>query len=103
MNTFDFKFEELPLVLAPGIEAALINGKAEIEYSRDGHWQINSISVEGYRQITQAERAASVKPWVYIPASATLEAIIVGRLNKEWRSKIVDAVREQIADDREAA
>lgn len=103
MNILSFEFEELPLVIAPGIEAALVNGLAEVEYTRDGEWQIKSISVEGHQRITQAERDAGKSPWVYIPASVALEHVIVGRLDNEWRDKVQSAVGEQIAEDRQCA
>lgn len=103
MATFNYEFEELPLVVAPGIEAALINGCAEIEYTCSADWQIKSVAVEGYRHISQAERDAGQKPWVYIPASSALEFIILGRLNNEWAGKVRDAVSDQIEADHESA
>lgn len=102
MPTFNYEFEELPLVVAPGVEAALINGQAEIEYGYDGNWQILNVMVEGHRQLTQEERAAGVKPWVYIPAHTAIDALVVGRLGHEWRSKVNEAVTEQIEGDRES-
>lgn len=103
MATFQYTFEELPLVIAPGIDAALINGRAEIEYSRDGSWTISSIEVEGYRKLTLAQRTAGEKSWVYLPASEAIVGIISGRLEREWSEKIDDAVAEQIDADSEAA
>jgi hypothetical protein len=42
MATFTYEFEELPLVIAKGIPAALINGCAEIAFDRDGEWASTS-------------------------------------------------------------
>lgn len=103
MNQFVFSFEELPLVIAPGIEAALINGQAEIEYDRGGDWQVKHISVEGHRALTLDERAAGEKPWVYIPASAAIEFIILGRLNEEWFDNIQSCVSIHVEEDRQCA
>jgi hypothetical protein len=103
MNTMTFDFDELPLVLAPGVEAAFVNGRAEIEYSSDGLWEITEVSLEGYRKLSFEERADGVKPWVYIPASAHLEHLIIGRLDNEWQHKVQEAVSEQIAEDRACA
>lgn len=103
MATFHYEFCELPLVIAPGIEGALINGRAEIEYQRDGYWRLGAIEVEGYRSLTMAEREAGVRPWVYLAANKSLTNIIAGRLKHEWSNKVDDAVAEQIETDRECA
>lgn len=102
-RSFNFVFEELALVTLPHIEAALINGQVEVEYTHDADWQLGDISVEGYRKLTQAERDAGKKPWVYVPAPPELAAMIAGRLQREWRDKVFNAVLEQIGIDREEA
>lgn len=101
-KTFTYNFEELPLAICPGIEGALINGSAEIEYDRNG-WQVKEVFVEGYKHLTQAERAADVKPWVMIPAPTALDHLIVGRLNNEWRGKVDNALSDHIESERESA
>lgn len=100
MTTFNYEFEELPLVIddETGIEAAFINGQAEIEYSRDGEWQITGISVEGF-----GERIDGKRQWPQVPAPVTLMTIIAGRLENEWCGKVTDAVMEQISEDRQCA
>lgn len=99
MQTFDYDFEELPLVIdETGIEAAFINGRAEIEYSRDGEWQIVGISVEGF-----GERIDGKRQWPQVPAPVALMTIIANRLENEWLPKVLDAVNEQIAEDRQYA
>lgn len=102
-NILSYEFEELPLVIVNGIEAALINGLAEIRYNRDGQWQVETISVEGYQPLTAEQRAAGERPWVYVKAPAELEFMIGARLEGEWHDKICDAIREQLASDREDA
>lgn len=102
-NTFTYEFDELPLVIANGIPAALINGCAEIKYDRSGHWDVDSISVEGYQALTQEERAAGKRPWVYVAAPTEIEVLIAYRLEQEWFDKVQDAINEQLAEDREEA
>jgi hypothetical protein len=102
-NILSYEFSELPLVIANGIEAALINGCAEIEYSRDGDWRIDSICVEGYQRLTTEERAAGKRPWIYVKAPDELATLISQRLEGDWHRKVCDAVYEQLASDREDA
>ena len=102
-NIFSYEFEELPLVIANGIPAALINGCAEIQYDRNAEWQIESISVEGHQTLTPEERAAGKKPWVYIDAPPNLSQIIADRLESQWYGRVQDAINEQLSSDREDA
>jgi hypothetical protein len=102
-NIFSYEFEELPLVIHNGIEAAEINGCAEIRYNRDAEWHIESIAVEGRQPLTLEQRAAGKKPWIYVKAPAELEHLVGERLEGEWYDKVCDAVREQLEFDREAA
>ncbi len=99
MPTFTYEFEELPLVIHNGIEAAYINGAAEIRYSRDGSWCTETITVEGF-----GERDADGKrQWPQVPAPGQLAAMIVRRLEGEWERRVDNAVAEQIEADHEAA
>ena len=103
-NILSFEFEELALVTYGAINAALINGMAEIKYDRSGHWEIDSVSVEGHQSLTQEERAAGKKPWVYVGAPVHLENLICDRLvDTDWIGKIDNAVREKLDSDREDA
>ena len=99
MPTFFYEFEELPLVIHNGIEAALINGIVVIEYNRRGEWHTRTVSVEGF-----GERDANGKrQWPQIPAPTALAAIIVGRLEHEWEIRVQDAVNERIEEDHQRA
>lgn len=102
-NIFSFEFEELPLVISNGIEAGLINGCAEIQYNRDCEWHIESISIEGHQKLTQDERDAGKRPWVYVAAPFDLSDLIATRLEGEWSDRVQDAINEQLAIDREDA
>ena len=101
-NIFSYEFEELPLVVHDGIPAALINGCAEIKYDRSGHWDVDSVAVEGYLTLTQEERAAGKKPWIYVAASADIGILVAYRLEQDWFDKVQDAINEHLADAREA-
>lgn len=102
-NILSFEFQELPLVIANGIPAGLINGCAEIAYNRDGFVGIDSISIEGYQSLTQAERDAGKKPWIYVAAPDEIADLIATRLEVEWSDRVRDAINEQLASDREDA
>jgi hypothetical protein len=102
-NILSYEFEELPIAIVNGIEAGLINGMAEIVYSRNGDWAVKSVCLEGYLKLTHAERMAGKKPWVYVKAPVELDEIIGSRLETEWAHKVTDAINEQLAADREDA
>jgi hypothetical protein len=97
-KTMVFDFQELPLVIERGIEAGLINGQAEIEYERDGEWMILNVTLEGYDRRVDGKRI-----YPQIDAPPVVAAIIDNRLNKEWHTRVCDAVSEQLASDREDA
>ena len=103
-NILDFEFEEMALIVLDGIEAVYISGMAEIAYSRDGSWDIESISVEGRQELTPEQRTAGKKPWIYIKPPAELDHLIFDRLmSDDWIGKIDNAVREQLLTDRDDA
>jgi hypothetical protein len=103
MATFTYEFEELPLVIAKGIPAGLINGCAEIAFDRDGDWRVTSVCVEGYQEITKEERSAGKRPWIYVAAPDEISALVETRLEREWSAKVQDAINEQRAIAREEA
>jgi hypothetical protein len=103
-NIHSYEFCDLPLVIHNGIEAMLTNGLAEIEYSRDGSWDIAAVCIEGRHNLTAEERAAGKSPWIYINAPAEIERLIIERLEgSEEYGKIQNAILEQLASDREDA
>ena len=103
-NTFDYEFEELPLwITKDGIPAALTNGCAEIKYDRSGHWEVDSVCVEGYQNLTPEQRAAGKRPWIYVKAPAELAHMITYRLEQDWFDKVQDALNDHLAGERESA
>jgi len=98
-NTFTYTFDEIPLVIANGVEAGLVSGEAEIEYGPSGIWDIISITLQGFG----ARDANGKRTWPQVECPPVIAAIIDERLNKEWYGRVCDAVREQLASDREDA
>lgn len=96
-NTFTYEFEELPLAVVNGIEAAFINGTAEIEYYEDASWQIRAIYVEGF-----GERVDGKRQWPQVPAPEKLAELIMHRLaHDDWQSKLDSAVLDRVNEDLE--
>ena len=115
VNTFTFNFDDLPLVIENGIEACEVSGSAEIEYSLDGEWAIALIWFDGRRKIKHsiedymAAAAAGKFPPAYeykdvaLDRGTPIHSIIYDRLENEWSEQVQEAVREQLASDREDA
>ena len=111
-NTFTYTFDELPLVIENGFEACYITGDAEISYTRDGEWAIESIVFDGRRKIKRsveeyyAAAAAGVFPktWeekpVELDRGTPVYGIIYDRLENEWRDQVDEAVQGQLEEDR---
>ena len=96
-NTFTYTFDEIPLVIdANGVEAGLVSGEAEIEYSSDGQWCIETITLQGFG----SRDANGKRTWPQIACPPVIAAIIDDRLNEEWYGRVCAAVREQIEQDR---
>ena len=96
-NTFSWTFDEIPLVIdANGVEAGLVSGEAEIEYSRDGEWSIENITLQGFG----TRDANGKRTWPQVECPPVIAAIIDQRLNKEWYGRVCDAVRVQLEQDR---
>ena len=60
-NTMIFNFDDLPLVMAGTVEAALINGQAVIEYDNSGNWGIVDISLEDLASVMPMANASGRK------------------------------------------
>lgn len=98
MATLNYTFDELPLVIANGIEAGFVNGQAEVTYVSSDEWTIGSISLEGF-----GERVNGVRQWPQIAAPIPIAGVIRSRLYNEWSSKVQNAVNEAIEEDRACA
>ena len=94
MPTFIYDFEELPLVTVGEVEACLINGEAEIEYDRNGLWEVLDITVNGYQGHTLSRQ---------VTAPEIIRSMITERLYGLWHDRVQAAVREQLELDREMA
>jgi len=106
VNTFTFTFEDLPLVEESFqdklVEAALINGQAEVQYDRAGNWEIDAsdISLDTYGG-PRDHNGKQLRP--YVAAPEPIASIILDRLNGSWGRRVYNDVQEQIASDREDA
>jgi hypothetical protein len=114
-RTLLFRFEELPLLIEAGFEAGAVDGQAEIAYHGDGEWSVAAIALDGARRLTHtpqdlhaAAACGRILPRFAVKAIALDEGEalflrIHHRLEHEWRAKVMAAVIEQIAADRDAA
>ena len=113
-RTFNFQFEELPLVMEGGFEAGDVTGRAEIAYQRDGEWTIRGIALDGARRLSHTvnEIAAAARTGRPLPAferkpvvldeGDSLYLRIYHRLEHDWRDRVQSVVIEQIAADSES-
>jgi hypothetical protein len=112
MKTFEYNFDDLPLVIENGFEACEVAGSAEVSYSSDGEWSVESIHFDGNKrnhytleQLYEAQKTNAPLPhWtrqsVELDRGTPIFSIIHDRLENEWRERVQDAVRQQIEDDR---
>lgn len=109
-RTLEFEFDELPLIIDLGFDAAIISGMADISYRADGEWSVSAIYVDGYRERSLVERAKMrgdgtrfEKKLVEIERGSWMFDTIARRLENEWRDKVQNAVNEAIGEDRACA
>lgn len=112
-RTLEFEFEELPLIIDLGFDAAIISGMADISYHADGEWSVSSIYVDGYRERSLVEKAkmrgdglvptSFEKKLVEVERGSWMFNTIASRLESEWRTKVQNAVNEAIGEDRACA
>lgn len=88
-----FRFDELPLAIVNGIEAAFISGQAEVEILGGGYFNVGDVSLEGF-----GERVRGVRQWPMVPAPEPIAAIVRERLNTEWRKRVLNACSDHLED-----
>ena len=102
--TADFQFEELPLIMTGGCEAAQVNGTAAIAFRLDGSWHIDGLRLDGFRKASVVERANGKPHWIVEPieldAGTPIYLMIYDRLEHEWRDKVEDFVSQCLEEDR---
>lgn len=109
-RTLEFEFEELPLIIDLGFDAAIISGMADISYHADGEWFVSAIYVDGYRERSLVEKTkmrgdgltptSFEKKLVEVEHGSWMFGAIDNRLECEWREKVQNAVNEAIGEDR---
>lgn len=97
-STLTYEFEELPLVLENGIQAGLVDGEAEIAYSRDV-WDFTIKSIA----LTCWNGAGRMKKCMPLDEGNPLYGIIYDRLENHYSENVQEAVRQQLIEDREEA
>ncbi len=97
MQTLIFPLDEIPLVIVDGVPGAHINGQAEIAYSRNGDWWIESVTVEGDKRVDDKQTYPQLVP------PGPLVTIICQRLEGELFGQVQDHVNAQIEEDRVCA
>lgn len=113
MPTFNFEFEELPLLIVDGFGAGHVSGHAEISYNQSdpSYWRVRRIALDGWRPRTKEEIENSKMPMssiifvespVWLDPDMPLYDMIHCRLECEWQQIVSNAVADQIAEDREA-
>ena len=97
MSLVEFKFEELPLIVAGGVEAGLVTGHANIHAHPGGEWFVDEVFLDGYRK---AKVGFDVVP-VEIERTSPLFLMIIDQLETgRFKSAVEDAVTSALdADD----
>src|SRR5574337_1117989 len=88
-DTLTFQFEELPLIVADGFVAGLLNGSAEINFCDEGEWSVGAIYLEGYKDGKTAPVEVDTCSEIYLNILDHLER---GR----FKSLIEDEIREAL-------
>lgn len=114
-QTLRYEFEELPAFIDQGFECGLLDGVAEISYSRNGEWSIEEIGVNGAKKSTYTleQRLAALqvgsplpsydRKIVWLDRGSPMFSMLYDILENAWGNKLNDAVLEQIQTDRDDA
>lgn len=93
-----YSFYELPLILENGIQAAMVEGEAEINYTRDvWDYTIKSISLNSFSEKDRSWKC------VALDEGNPLYSILYDRIEHFACDNVQEAIREQLAEDRNEA
>ena len=109
-RTLQFRFEELPLVVDDGFEAAEVSGAAEIGYHGDGEWCVRAIALDGARRLPPPTPAAMPGPppprfarrLVALDDGDPLFLRILDRLEHALADRVAEAVAGALGEARAA-
>ncbi|MDR3466021.1 MAG: hypothetical protein P4M07_08770 [Xanthobacteraceae bacterium] len=109
-RTLEFRFEELPLVVDDGFEAAEVSGRAEISFHGDGEWCVRAIALDGARRLPAAPAGPppADPPPRFARRSIALDdgdplfLRILDRLEHAWAGRVADAVIAALGEARAA-
>ena len=103
-RSFTYTIDALPLFIEDGFGIGEVTGSAEINYSHDGDWGVESITLDGNRRSTPAERANGASHYTYatigIDRGTNLYFRVVDGLETVQRGDVQDMVNNQIEEDR---
>ena len=100
-HSFAYHFDELPLIVRDGYDAALICGEAEISYSYEDDFSVGDVAVEGWRR--RENSILSDRKAVGLASDEPLAIWIRHRLENECRQWVLDAIDDDIRERREYA
>jgi len=100
LKSFTYAFEELPLVVAGGIDACDVTGLAEIAYDMSGAWSVQRIGFNGVRRAAAAGPSRSLeRAMVWLDVGDPVQMLVYDRLEHEWRGRVQSLVDDRIFDD----
>ena len=101
----EFSFEELPLIIQNGYEAGLVNGVAHLTFDSEGFWNIEAISLDGYRTAPTDKDGKPLPNMkqTYLDQGTSIYLAIYDRLENEWSEKVGKHVYDAIGEDRVCA
>jgi len=114
-RSFNYEFDELPLVLSAGLEAGHVAGIAELAYDQSGAWSILRIGLDAVKRLTPTldEHIAAKRlgrpvkfferSTMWLDAGDPLQLLIYHRLEHDWRKQVQDRVADRIFEDRNDA
>lgn len=101
MNTLNYEFQEAPLITDLGEHAFLVDGVAEIAYDTDGHWHVDSVSVEFFNPETRKWKHRNLCQQSYPIYFGAIVDELEGPRRPYIQSKVDAANEEASAEARE--
>ena len=116
-RTMIFKFEELPLLIDLGFEAAQVNGEASINYTADvSDFDVTDIWLVGFKEVTHSEEAKLIarltgkrlprfiENLVPVERGSWLFGEIARRLDRgRWHENVCEEIGTALIEDSETA
>lgn len=101
--TFEFEFDELPLVMIDGFECGFVTGAADIQYGTEGDWSIVGIALQGWKRNPNDGPVWLPNENKWLKPDFPLYGLIQSALEIRKARDIREAVEDQIRADRLAS